>query len=71
MFTDVSSVQLHFVVDAGHNDHTHANQRVVVGVGGDQTHLWKGMTKGGFIHSLLNGPCQMGVLLSSQVHNTL
>ena len=47
MFTDVSCIEFNFVVDAGHSDHTHADQREVVGVGGDQTHLWKGIKKRG------------------------
>jgi len=35
----VSSFQFCFVINAGHSDHTHADQGEVVGVGGDQTHL--------------------------------
>ena len=39
MFTDISSVEFRIVIDAVHNDHTHADQGEVVGVGGDQTLL--------------------------------
>ena len=39
MSTDVSGVQLGLVVNAGHRDHTHADQREVIGVVCDQAHF--------------------------------
>ena len=39
-FTDISSNQLFFVINAGHSDLTHAARGEVVGVGGDEGHFW-------------------------------
>jgi hypothetical protein len=38
-FTDISSNQLFFVINAGHSDLTHAARGEVVGVGGDEGHF--------------------------------